>query len=318
MDVVEPAAFRHEAFVYRDDDQYVRGTAGYVREGLEAGEAVLVAALAPRAALLREALGGSAAAVEFLDLALLGRNPGRLLPAWQDWIDRNTGHGRGFRGVCDPLTVGRSAFELLEFWQHERLFNTAFEHGPRWSLLCAYDAGRLAADVLTWARRTHPVVLDDGRRLPSPSPYPETDFDAVLATPLPEPDPRHVVANLAFDIDSLDLVRATVRASAAALGLNAVDVVDLTLVASELAANSVRHGGGAGTLRLWRTDAYAVCEVRDRGLITDPLVGLRRPDLRKNAGGAGLWAVNRICDLVVIRSDADHGTVIRAHRATTR
>jgi anti-sigma regulatory factor (Ser/Thr protein kinase) len=318
MDVVEPAAFRHEAFIHRDDEQYVRGTAGYVREGLEAEEAVLVAALAPRAALLREELGGSAAAVEFLDLALLGRNPGRLLPAWQDWIDRNTGHGRGFRGVCDPLIAGRSTAELLEFWQHEQLLNTAFEHGPRWSLLCAYDAGRLAADVLAWARRTHPVVLDDGRRLPTAHPSPEADFDAVLAAPLPEPDPRQVVANLAFDLDSLDLVRATVRSSEAALGLNAVGVVDLTLVASELAANSVRHGGGAGMLRLWRADEYAVCEVRDRGLITDPLVGLRRPDLRKNAGGAGLWAVNQICDLVVVRSAADRGTVIRAHLATAR
>lgn len=71
------------------------------------------------------------------------------------------------------------------------------------------------------------------------------------------------------------------------LGLEPAELIDFTLVVSELATNSVRHGGGSGILRLWREGPYAVCEVRDRGVITDPLVGLRRPDFRKGSGEPG-------------------------------
>jgi anti-sigma regulatory factor (Ser/Thr protein kinase) len=332
----DPAGFRHEAFVYRDDEQYLRGTAGYVREGLDAQEAVLVAAVGPRLGLLREEFGARAADVEFLDLARLGRNPGRILPMWQDWIERNAGNGRGLRGVCEPPMAGRGADELLECTLHEQLLNTAFERGPAWSLLCPYDAGRLAADVVEAARRTHPLVFGAGRPLPDAArrhsaadvdaadletaraeaaDLDAADIEAVFGSPLPEPDAADVVVSFDFDFGTLDRVRAAVRKFAPGLGFDAAGILDLALVASELAANSVRHGGGAGSFRLWRQGPRTVCEVRDRGLITDPLVGLRRPDFRKSTGGAGLWTVNQICDLVSIRSDAEHGTVVRAQFA---
>jgi anti-sigma regulatory factor (Ser/Thr protein kinase) len=138
----------------------------------------------------------------------------------------------------------------------------------------------------------------------------------MYAAPLPEP--RQVAAEFAFDVDSLAQVRGLARRCAPALGLEPALMIDFTLVASELATNSVRHGGGSGVLRLWREGPYAVCEVRDRGVITDPLVGLRRPDFRKGSGGAGLWAINRVCALVSIRSTPREGTVVRAHLALDR
>jgi anti-sigma regulatory factor (Ser/Thr protein kinase) len=84
---------------------------------------------------------------------------------------------------------------------------------------------------------------------------------------------------------------------------------------SELAANSICHGGGKGRVRLWREGPHAVCEVHDGGLITDPLVGRRRPNPREHIGGAGLWAVNQLCDLVLIRSTREQGTTVRAYLA---
>lgn len=314
MDAADPAVFRHEAFIYRGEDQFLRGAAGFVRDGLAADEAVLVVAPGARVAVLREELGGQADAVEFLDLAGLGRNPGRILPAWQEWIDRNSAGGRAFRGVCEPLLAGRGETELREWRRHEQLLNAAFDRGPAWSLLCPYDAGRLAGDVVAWARHTHPLLFEDGGRQRSATyPHPELSAEAMFGSPLAEPE--EVLAELDFDLGSLARVRDLVRVHAVALGLDAAGVVDLTLVASELASNSVRHGGGAGRLRLWSQGPHAVCEVRDRGLVTDPLVGLRRPDFRKHAGGAGLWAVNLICELVLLRSSPESGTVVRAHLA---
>jgi hypothetical protein len=58
-------------------------------------------------------------------------------------------------------------------------------------------------------------------------------------------------------------------------------------------------------------DGHAACEVSDAGLIRDLLVGPRRPDPRSKDGGAGLWTVNRLCELVLVYSTAGGGTAIR-------
>jgi anti-sigma regulatory factor (Ser/Thr protein kinase) len=81
------------------------------------------------------------------------------------------------------------------------------------------------------------------------------------------------------------------------------------LAVHELATNSVRHGGGRGTCRLWRDGAALVCEVSDRGWITDPQAGRRRP-AADQPGGRGLWLVHQLCDAVELRTSPS-GTVVR-------
>jgi anti-sigma regulatory factor (Ser/Thr protein kinase) len=71
------------------------------------------------------------------------------------------------------------------------------------------------------------------------------------------------------------------------------------------------HGGGTGTLRLWRENGSLLAEVEDRGRIDRPLVGRLRPGIAQE-GGRGLWLANQLCDLVQIRS-GDAGTVVRLH-----
>lgn len=52
-------------------------------------------------------------------------------------------------------------------------------------------------------------------------------------------------------------------------------------------------------------------DVRDRGVIADPLVGRRRPDLETD-GGRGLWLAHQICDFVQVASGPG-GTAVRVH-----
>src|SRR5262249_32278068 len=87
--------------------------------------------------------------------------------------------------------------------------------------------------------------------------------------------------------------------------------IDLVLAVSEVAANTLRHSSGGGTIFLWLADGEVVCELRDAGHITDPLAGRRLPDPQP-AGGHGLWLVNRSVDLTEIRSGPS-GTVTRLH-----
>ena len=81
-----------------------------------------------------------------------------------------------------------------------------------------------------------------------------------------------------------------------------------------MATNSVLHGGGRGTLRVWREAEMLVLEVRDAGQIPEPLVGRRRPEPGQ-IWGQGLWLANQICELVQVRSSAA-GTVVRLHAAS--
>jgi anti-sigma regulatory factor (Ser/Thr protein kinase) len=289
--------FRHEALFYAGVEQFVRRTAQYVREALAAAEPVLVAVVESRAKLLREELAADADAVRFLDMERIGRNPARIIPAWQDWVHQNPSRGRRFRGVSEPLWPGRSSAEIRECQKHEQLLATAFTGGPAWSLLCPYDLEALPVDVIAAAHRTH-AGLTAGN---------------VLVDPLPDLGPPLI--ELRFDLDTLTDLRTAVRGQAAQLGLTDHRVSDFVLVADELAANSVRHGGGGGVLRLWRQGSSAICEVHDVGVITDPLVGRRRPDFANTVGGAGLWTANRLCDLLLIRSAEAYGTSVRAHFA---
>ncbi|MFD8638520.1 ATP-binding protein, partial [Streptomyces sp. NPDC059656] len=95
--------------------------------------------------------------------------------------------------------------------------------------------------------------------------------------------------------------------------LNAARRGDLVLAVSEAAANSLSHGGGKGTLRLWDSaDSGVVAEIRDGGHLADPLAGRGRPSLASPHGGRGLWMIHQLCDLVEIRASADSLT-LRLH-----
>jgi anti-sigma regulatory factor (Ser/Thr protein kinase) len=133
--------------------------------------------------------------------------------------------------------------------------------------------------------------------------------------------PGHVSAWLAVPPEAMpftyttDLseVRARVRSHARQAGLPETRANDLVLAVSEVAANTLRHARSAGTLTIWHDDSEIVCEIRDSGIITDPLVGQRRPPADALAGH-GLWLVHQLCDQVELTS-GDGGTTIRMHMA---
>src|SRR5271165_6329956 len=91
------------------------------------------------------------------------------------------------------------------------------------------------------------------------------------------PTPCGTVCELAFDGDVLAELRHAIADWAGANGLGVERTEELVLAVDELASNSIRHGGGAGTLRWWREQDELLCEVRDGGWIQAPLVGRVRP-----------------------------------------
>jgi anti-sigma regulatory factor (Ser/Thr protein kinase) len=300
-------AFRHEAGFYDGSDEFVALCLPFIREGLVRREPTLVVVDAPKIHLLGEALGDQASAVEFADMATVGRNPARIIPAWQAFVDRHADADH-LRGIGEPIGPSRSQAELAECHRHEALLNVAFDPGRAWSLLCPYDVRALDPAVVDEARRTHPYV--SGRTSDRYDGHPDL-HPFSLGAPLPPP--TGAVTEIAFGpATSLRDLRGLAALHLAGMGLGGRRSEDIVLAVDELVSNSLRHGGGAGTLRLWRDGDVALCEVQDHGLVVDPLAGRVRPDSRQ-VGGRGLWIVNLLCDLVQLRSAPGVGTTVRLH-----
>jgi anti-sigma regulatory factor (Ser/Thr protein kinase) len=302
-------AFRHEALFYAGEADFVERTGAFIRDAVGEGEPILVVVSARKIELLRAELGADADTVRFTDMADVGGNPARIIPAWRDFVEEHAAGGRPFRGVGEPIWASRTPEELAECERHESLLNLAFAGSPGWWLVCPYDTESLDPSVLEESFRNHPSVLEQGIRRRSAIYRDLEEVSKPLADPLPEPP--SVVERFVFGPDDLGAVRSFVLKHASSYGLSTSRLDDLVLAVNEVTTNSVRHAGGGGVLSMWEAAGDLVCEVRDDGLIDLPLAGRERPDT-DNTGGFGLWIANQLCELVQVRSGRA-GSVVRLH-----
>ncbi|WP_407840823.1 anti-sigma factor RsbA family regulatory protein [Streptomyces sp. DSM 116496] len=322
-------SFEHPVFFYRGEDEYLATLVPFIRAGAAAGEPVAVAVPSGNLRLLRGALGvpdpdtdtdtdrnrdpdpdpdpDPDRSVRFLDMALVGRNPGRILPkvllAFAD------AHRSGrVRIIGEPVWPGRAPREYPACVQHEALINAAF-HGRDVTLVCPYDADRLPAETLADARVTHPALIEDGRESVSDH-FSPTRALARGNEPLTDEGGADAAA-YDFDDRRLHGARRFAARIASRLGMAEEARATLSLIVAELTTNSVVHGGGRGTLRLWAEGDQLVCEVRDPGLLRDALAG-RLPPPVDRPGGRGLLLVNDFATLVRMHTGPG-GTTVRAH-----
>jgi anti-sigma regulatory factor (Ser/Thr protein kinase) len=300
--------FSHEALLYTDTETFLAGVLPFLREGLRNNEDIYVVVDEPTIDVLRRELGQAADRVVFDDMAQVGANPARIIPAWKDFVDRRR-PGAPIRGVGEPIWASRTAAELVECQRHEALLNVAFEATESFRLLCPYDAATLDAAVLAEAHTTHPIIVEADAAHSSPtfgtSPLSARRFEGLLPEPVDGP---HV---LVFTATQLQAVRTFAGSVGGGYGLTADRTSDLVLAVNEIATNSIRYGGGAGALRMWLQDGSLIAEVADSGVIDEPLLGRVRPRLDQE-GGHGVWLATQLCDLIQIRTYAT-GSVVRMH-----
>ena len=294
--------FRHLAVLYPGQPGYALALRDFICDGLSRDPPLLVAVPGSTAALLRADLGAESSRVTWMDLTTLGRNPARIIPAVLAFAAQSG--GREVICVSEPVWPGRSAAERQYAARHEALVNLAVRDIPA-TILCPYDATALPRSVIADAAATHPAIINDGTEQASASyqepAAPPAHCDRMLAPPPLRSGELH------YDGD-LRPVRSFVASAAQKAGLSASRTADLVLAVSELAANTLRHTGAAGTLHVWRSAGALICQVRDTGEIMDPLAG-RRPQPADGAGGKGLWLVNQVCDLVQARTRQGNTTI---------
>jgi anti-sigma regulatory factor (Ser/Thr protein kinase) len=303
--------FRHWALFYRGEQGFLDGVLPFIRQGIAAGEPTLVMVSAEKIELLRHALGGDPDGVHFSDMGQVGANPARIIPAWRRFVEEHGDGDTPLRGIGEPISASRREPELVECQRHEALLNLAFADSGDFDLLCPYDSEAFDVEVIAEAERSHPVLVEDGQKRVSDR---YLGLDAIAApfdAPLPAPPAQ--ASEFRFEAATLGGLRRFIRRYGREGRIDSQAVENLVTGVNELATNSVRHGGGRGTAKLWRERDVLVCEIRDQGTLSAPLLGRIKPPAR-DLRGRGVWLANEICDLVQIRSVPD-GTRTRAHVA---
>ena len=116
----------HDALFYATADDYLAGVLGFVRDGLERDEPVLVAVpgCEPGARARRPDSRTKIPHVRLRDMTVAGRNPGRIIgtvlsPLRREHPDRRV------RIVGEPIWAGRTDEEYPACAEHEALINVA-------------------------------------------------------------------------------------------------------------------------------------------------------------------------------------------------
>jgi serine/threonine-protein kinase RsbW len=113
-----------------------------------------------------------------------------------------------------------------------------------------------------------------------------------------------------FDREAITEARHRLARCAAEAGLTGLRLEAFVLAVNEIMTNAVRHGGGAGLIRLSRTVAGLACEISDAGpgapsaRFTD-----RRLPSTSATGGRGLWLARHLCDTMDVVSGRGGTTV---------
>jgi hypothetical protein len=123
----------HLALFYGSGQQYREDVVPFVQGGLSNREPVLAAVPGDQVQVLRGVLGGRGRDVAFADMAVLGRNPARIIPVVGAFMDQHP--GQRIRCVDEPAWPGRSGEEAREVTRHEALGQSGVQREGRYRLV---------------------------------------------------------------------------------------------------------------------------------------------------------------------------------------
>jgi anti-sigma regulatory factor (Ser/Thr protein kinase) len=300
--------FVHEALIYGSDQEFMDVAFPFVTEGISSDEPTLVAVQDRHVENLRAALGGTPTGVKLFPVEQWYETSARTREKFARWAAEHADGGRTRLIGEPPWAIGHEA-QVRDWARHESVINVAFAD-RQVTFICPYDAQSLPADVLGYARSTHPEIVDSDGVFESAAYENPLEFcrrlDAAVRRPRGEPS-----VELSFGPDGLSAVRRAMGSFAGAAGLDRTRAGELMLAVNEIATNAVVHGRSPATLRIWHADGEVIVEVSDEGDgIRDVLAGQLMPSPSR-PGGRGLWLSRLLCDAVEVRNGS--GCTVALH-----
>ena len=296
----------HQVLMYDHENGFLDTVVPFVREGIDAGDAVLAVGTVANVGSLRQALGPDSDAVEFADSADWYFRPTRTIANYSSFIAENA--AARIRVVAEPGWETGTPDEIREWTRYECIINQAFADIQA-SVLCLYDRRRTDSGLLDGALYTHPHVVDGCGARPNDAYVDPPSLNAWIdRDPLPAPPPDAVT--LPVDTDDLSAMRAFAGKHARRHGMSRPRLNDLLVATTEVVTNAIRHGRPPVCCRLWRDTDDIIVDVTDTGWWRpDPVPGFVPPD-PASLSGFGLWGVRMLCALVQLRTGPD-GTTVR-------
>jgi anti-sigma regulatory factor (Ser/Thr protein kinase) len=292
--------YRHDAFLYDDDEHLARVAAPFVRAGLAAGEAVVLAAAPRVAGMLHDAVGAHPLlhVLERHDV-YRARTP-TAITTFRRLAEQYAGDGVPRVRVVGEVDFGLTQRDWLEWQRYESVINEALADWPLWGL-CVFDAQRLPQPLLDSAMATHPTLVGPDGRAPNPGFVDPATY--VRGLPVPEEPLEATPPRLtAPDVSDFVGLRRAVATELARTRAGGDLVEDFLLAVDEMVSNAIRHGRPPVGLRLWTAEDRVVCTISDGGPgWDDPFAGYgpaHGDDLSR--GGMGLWLARQLCDHVDI------------------
>ncbi len=290
------AGFIHDALLYDSVDELTGAVAPFLLEGLAAGDAAVIAASAPTAGVLTEALNEDPRlhVLERSDVYRT-RTPAAIT-AFRRLAERCSAEGIGRIRVVGEVDFGRTERAWLEWQRYEAVINVALAAWPLWGL-CVFDTQRLPEQVLTSTLRTHPNLVTPERRGSNPLFGDPMRYLRSLPVP-PEPLESTPPRLAAHDVSDLTGLRHAVAAQLATADVRRAVLEDFLVAVDEMTSNAVRHGHPPVDVALWISTDKLVSTISDRGRRwDDPFAGYgpaHGDDLSR--GGMGLWLARQLCD----------------------
>jgi transcriptional regulator with XRE-family HTH domain len=161
--------FEHRVLTYGSDDAFVAAAIPFLTEGIERSHPLLAVTTKAKSELLRDTLGERREHVEFADWDDWYRSPRAALSRYGAFLAEKFDAGAVWiRVVGEAAWSGETDAGIAAWARYESLVNLAFASSPA-TIMCTYDERSFPADVLTDARRTHPVFVEGKRVTASPT-----------------------------------------------------------------------------------------------------------------------------------------------------
>jgi anti-sigma regulatory factor (Ser/Thr protein kinase) len=306
---VHARRFRHTATVVDSDRALLDTALPFLDEGLSVGDLVLLSLPRETDELLRRELGPAAASIGFdTGVTLMGARAPDVFAHYRRLLGEGATGVTRLRVVAQPFGLDDEQ-RRREQMRVESAANQVLAELPI-STMCVYDSRRLPAELVASAAATHPE-LAAGRTVTASPDYrdPESYVRGL-------PRPREAVEDrepllVVDEARSLADLRHALAGALAPLVDDEVQLEDLRLGVSEVAANAFRHGTRPVSARMWTDGARLVCEISDSGRgFDDPLAGfIPAHGFDLSAGGMGLWLARKLFDSVDLLSERGGLTV---------